>query len=112
MNGGSYISTPVVYRGYIYLAAHNGVLRCYEFKTGRKMFEERAGIGTAFSSSLVAADGKIYCSAEEGVVYVLKAAPTLEIFAKNQMGEPCLASPAISNGVVYFRTAGSLIAVG
>jgi outer membrane protein assembly factor BamB len=111
MNGGSYISTPVVYGGYLYLAHRNGVLRCYEYKTGRKMFEERLDVGTAFSASLVAADGKIYCPAEEGVVYVIKSGPTLEVLAKNQMGEPCLATPAISQGIVYFRTVGRLIAV-
>lgn len=112
MNGGTYISTPVVYGGYLYLANRNGVLRCYEFKTGRKMYEERLGVDSAFSSSLVAADGKIYCPAEEGIVYVIKSGPTLEVLAKNQMGEPCLATPAISQGIIYFRTAGSLMAVG
>lgn len=112
MNGGSYISTPVVYGGHIYLANRNGVLRCYEFKTGRRVFEQRLGTDSAFSSSLVAADGKIYCPAEEGVVYVIKPGPSLEVLANNQMGEPCLATPAISQGVLYFRTAGSLMAIG
>jgi outer membrane protein assembly factor BamB len=111
-NGGTYISTPVVYGGYIYLANHNGLLRCFDFKTGRKMFEERLGLDATCSASLVAADGKIYCPAEEGVVYVLKAGPTLEVLAKNQMGEPCLATPAISQGVLYFRTTQSLLAIG
>lgn len=111
-NGGTYISTPVVYGGYIFLANHSGVLRCFEFKTGRKMYEERLGTGSACSASLVAADGKIYCAAEEGIVYVIKAGETMEVMAKNQMGEPCLATPAISQGVLYFRTSGSLIAIG
>lgn len=111
-NGGSYISTPVVYRGYLYLANQNGVLRCYEFKSGRKMFEERLGTDLAFSASLVAADGKVYCPAEEGVVYVIKPGPTLEVLATNQMDEPCLATPAISQGMLYFRTAASLLAIG
>ncbi|HKG21421.1 MAG TPA: PQQ-binding-like beta-propeller repeat protein, partial [Blastocatellia bacterium] len=111
-NGGSYISTPVVYRGYIYLANHNGVLRCFDFKTGAKMYEERLGADSSCSASLVAADGKIYCPAEQGVVHVIKAGPTLEVLAKNEMGEPCLATPAVSQGVLYFRTSGSLIAIG
>ena len=76
------------------------------------MFEKRLGLDSACSASLVAADGKIYCPVEEGVVYVLKAGATLDVLAKNQMGEPCLATPAISQGVLYFRTAGSLMAVG
>jgi outer membrane protein assembly factor BamB len=59
----------------------------------------------------VAADGKIYCSTEDGVVHVIKAGPTPEVLAKNGSGEPCLATPAISQGVLYFRTSGSLIAI-
>lgn len=65
----------------------------------------------SFSASLVAADGKIYCPAEEGVVYVVKAGRGFEVLAKNQMGEPCLATPAVSEGVLYFRTSGSLLAI-
>ena len=63
-------------------------------------------------ASLVAADGKIYCPTEDGMVYVLKAGPKLEVLAKNNLGEPCLATPAISQGVMYFRTSGSLMAIG
>jgi outer membrane protein assembly factor BamB len=101
-----------VYRGQIYLANFNGVLRCFDFKTAHKVFEERLGIDSACSSSLVAADGKIYCATEEGVVHVIKAGSTLEVLAKNELGEPCLATPAISQGVIYFRTSASLIAIG
>lgn len=111
-NGGSYISTPVVYGGQVYLANFNGVIRCFDFKTGRKVYEERLGPDAVCSSSLVAADGKIYCATEAGTVHVIKAGPRLEVLAKNELGEPCLATPAISQGVIYFRTAGNLIAVG
>jgi hypothetical protein len=76
------------------------------------MYEERMGTDSSCSSSLVAADGKVYCATEQGVVNVIKAGPTLEVLAKNELGEPCLATPAISQGVLYFRTAASLIAIG
>ena len=111
-NGGAYISTPVMYNGYLYVANYNGLLRCFDFKTGEKMFEERLGTDAVCSASLVAADCKIYCPTEDGVVYVLKAGPKLEVLAKNNLGEPCLATPAISQGVMYFRTSGSLMAIG
>jgi len=111
-NGGSYISTPIVYGDYLYNANFNGLFRCFEFKTGRKVYENRLGVDSACSASLVAANGKIYCPTEEGVVHVVKAGPTLEVLAKNEMGEPCLATPAISQGVLYFRTSASLMAIG
>jgi len=111
-NGGAYISTPVVYGGYVYVANYNGALRCFDFKTGEKMYEERLSPDAVCSASLVAADGKIYCPTEDGVVYVVKAGPKLEVLAKNELGEPCLATPAISQGVLYFRTSASLLAIG
>jgi outer membrane protein assembly factor BamB len=111
-NRGAYLSTPVVYGRYIYLANHNGVLRCFDFKTGAKMYEERLGADATCSASLTAADGKIYCPTEQGIINVIKAGPKFEVLAKNDLGEPCLATPAISAGVLYFRTTASLMAVG
>lgn len=110
-NGGAYLSTPVMYGGYLYVANYNGVLRCFDFKTGEKLFEERLGPVTC-TASLIAADGKVYCAVEEGTVYVIKPGPKLEILAKNDMGEPCLATPALSQGVLYIRTSASLLAIG
>ena len=109
--GGSYMSTPVVYRGYIYLGNYNGNVRCFNAVTGEKVFNERVSTGSGIISSLVAAEGKIYCAAEDGTVYVLAAGPELKILASNALGEPCFATPAISQGVLYFRTTKNLIAI-
>jgi len=86
-------------------------MRCFDFKTGKKLYEERLGPDSACSASLVAADGKIYCATEQGLVHTLKAGPTFERLARNDLGEPCLATPAISRGVIYFRTSASLLAI-
>ncbi len=110
--GGCYISTPVVYGDYIYLGNTNGVLRCFESQTGRKIYEERLGPDASIYSSLVAADGKIYCGSEDGLVYVVKAGPQVEILARNGLGDPCFATPALSRGVLYFRTSAELLAIG
>lgn len=110
--GGSYMSTPVVVDDYIYLGNTNGVLRCFNATTGEKVYEERLGAGAYIVSSLVAANDKIYCPAEDGTVYVIAAGPEFKILSKNPLGDACLATPAISAGVLYFRTAHSLLAVG
>lgn len=94
------------------LRASNGALRCFDFKTGEKIYEERLGTDAVCTASLVAADGKIYCPTEDGAVFVIKAGPKLDVLAKNDLGEPCLATPAISQGAFYFRTSASLIAIG
>ena len=109
--GGSYMSTPVVYRDYLYLGNSNGVVRCFNALTGEKVYEKRLGSDAAIISSLVAAEGKVYCASEDGTVYVLAAGPDFEVLARNKMGQPCFATPAISQGVIYFRTTESLVAI-
>lgn len=109
--GGSYMSTPVVVGDYIYLGNTNGVLRCFHALNGEKIYEERIDSGAYMVASLVAANERIYCTAEDGTVYVVKAGPEFEILARNQLGEPCLSTPAISKGTFYFRTTESLMAI-
>jgi outer membrane protein assembly factor BamB len=104
--------TPLVYRGLLYVVKYNGVLNVYDAKTGEKKFQERlAGGKSAFTASPVASDGKVYFASEEGHVYVVKAGPTFELIADNDMGESVLATPAISEGTLIFRTENHVIAL-
>lgn len=109
--GGSYMSTPVAWGDYLYFGNTNGAVRCFHSATGEKIYEERLGSGVSITASLVAADDKIYCSSEDGKVYVLQAGPEFKLLAKNEMGHPCFATPAISDGVLYARTTETLIAI-
>ena len=109
--GGSYMSTPVVYGDYLYLGNTNGVIRCFQAKTGEKIYEQRLGARASIYSSLVAADGKIFCASENGTVYVVKTGPEFKVLAENQMGKPIFASPAIADGTLFFRTTGTLVAI-
>jgi len=93
--GGSYISTPVVYGDYLYLGNTNGVVRCFASKAGKKIYEERLSRDASIYPSLVAAAGKTFCTSEDGDVYVLKAWPEFQIISRNRMGAPCYATPAI-----------------
>ena len=109
--GGSYMSTPVVYGNQIYLGSAKGIIRSFNAATGSKMFEKRLGRRAGLISSLVAGDQKIYCASENGTVYVLAHGPELKILAENQMGAPCMATPAIASGTLFFRTINELIAI-
>ncbi|MCI0407447.1 MAG: PQQ-binding-like beta-propeller repeat protein, partial [Acidobacteria bacterium] len=111
--GGAYMQTPLVYGDYLYSCRDNGTLSCFKAKTGELMYRERLGAwGTGFSASPVAADGKLYFTSEEGQVYVVRAGPKFEILAVNELGEITMATPAISEGVLYFRTRSHLVGVG
>ena len=111
--GGAYMQTPMIYGDYLYSCQINGILSCYEARTGKVIYQERLGTGrTGFTASPVAADGKIYFTSEEGEVYVVKSGPAFKVLATNPMGEVCMATPAISEGTLFFRTQGNLVAVG
>jgi hypothetical protein len=60
----------------------------------------------------VAADGRIYFVGEEGDIYVVKAGPEFELLVVNKMGDPCLATPAISGGMIFIRSQHWLFGIG
>ncbi len=109
--GGSYILTPLVYGDFLYNLQWNGSLDCYRAKTGELIYKAQLGKMTGFSASGVAADGKLYFCSEEGDVSVVKSGPEFEILATNSMKDECMATPAISEGTLYFRTHHYLMAV-
>jgi outer membrane protein assembly factor BamB len=101
--GGPYIPTPLIYGDLLYVL-NNGVLTSYKVASGEQVYQKRlGGTGGAFSASPVAADGKIYCASEDGDVFVIKAGPDYEELAKNSIGEVVMATPAISDGLIFFR---------
>ena len=110
---GSYMPTPLAYKGLLYVLANNGVLDAYDLKTGREIYRQRLPlIGSGYSASPVAADGKIYLSNEDGDMLVVRAGPTFEHIATNPMGELLMATPALSEGVMFVRGMSSLFAIG
>jgi outer membrane protein assembly factor BamB len=110
---GAYLITPVLYDGVLYVCKTNGIFSAFDAKTGERLYQQRLGKGVAaFTSSLVAGDGKVYVTSEEGEVYVVKAGRTFELLATNPIGELMLSTPAISEGVMFFRTNKNIIAIG
>lgn len=111
--GGNYMQTPIVVGDYLFCCRDNGIVTCFNARTGQQHFSERLGSGGGgFAASPVAADGKIYFTSEEGTVYVLRAAPKFEVISTNSLGEMCMATPAISAGQLFFRTRNHLAAIG
>jgi hypothetical protein len=54
----------------------------------------------------------LYFTSENGAVYLVPTTDQFSITSTNELGETCLATPAISEGVLFFRTRHHLIAVG
>jgi outer membrane protein assembly factor BamB len=110
---GSYMPTPLVYGGILYVLANNGLLDAYDVQTGEEIYRQRLPlVGSGFSASPVAADGRLYLSNEDGEMLVIAAGRKYAHLATNPMGELLMATPALSEGVMYVRSAQSLFAIG
>jgi outer membrane protein assembly factor BamB len=109
---GSYMPTPLIYKGILYVLANNGTLDAYNLKTGEEIYRQRLPvIGSGFSASPVASDDKIYLSNEDGEILVVAAGEKFAHIAINSMGELLMATPALSEGVMYVRSSQSLFAI-
>ncbi|HEX5732003.1 MAG TPA: PQQ-binding-like beta-propeller repeat protein, partial [Blastocatellia bacterium] len=110
---GSYMPTPLVYDGILYVLANNGLFDAYDLRTGEEVYRQRLPlVGSGFSASPVAADGKIYLSNEDGDILVIAAGRKFAHIATNPVGELLMATPAMSDGVMYVRSSASLFAIG
>lgn len=111
LRGGSYMGTMLLYDEYLYNARWNGRMTCINALTGEEMYSEKVGAGNSYTSSPVAADGIIYITDNDGVVYSVKAGPEYELLQENRLNEICMSTPAISNNYLFFRTNKHLIAI-
>ena len=108
--GSPYTPTPIVYGDLLYVLADNGVLSAYDAKTGENVYQQR--LPTSFSASPVAADGKLYLSSEDGDVFVVKAGRQYELLSRNTMGQPLMATPALTDGMLIVRGQNAIYALG
>jgi outer membrane protein assembly factor BamB len=111
MRGGPYMPTPILYGDYFYTCSNSGIVTCYEANTGKEIYRERMGTGS-YTSSPVAADGRIYFTSEQGETRVVKAGPKFELLAANSVDDYVMATPAISNGSLFIRSQHFLMSLG
>ncbi len=110
---GSYMPTPLAYNGILYVLGNNGLFDAYNLQSGEEIYRQRMPvIGSGFSASPVAADGKIYLSNEDGEMIIVGAGQKFTHIATNSLGELLMATPALSEGVMYVRSSASLFAIG
>jgi outer membrane protein assembly factor BamB len=107
------IPSAVLYDGVLYIVRNGGILTAFDAATGKVLKTGRVeGALGGYSASLVAADGKLFLASEEGKVTVLRAGADWSVLAVNDLGESCYATPALSGGRIYLRSADALYAFG
>lgn len=108
-----HIVSPYVQDGRMLLIKEGGIMTVFHTKNGKPAGEaKRIRNSGQYFASPVGGDGKIYVAGENGKVVVLKNGPNFEVLARNDLDDSLVATPAISNGRIYFRGREKLICVG
>jgi len=110
--GGSYMHTLLLYKNHLYNVNWNGALICLDPLTGKEIYNAKLGNTKSFIASPVASDGKIYVVDEEGTVYIIEDGDIFKLLAEIPMNDICMTAPAITDGMIIFRTQKYLVAVG
>jgi outer membrane protein assembly factor BamB len=104
-------SSPVLVGDYLYRLHSGGIVKCLNWANGAEVSKERLDGAEGAVSPFATADGLIYC-VSGGKSYVLKAGPMLEILARNDLGDPSRASPAVAAGRIYIKGGRYLYCIG
>lgn len=101
-----YEQSMITVDGYLYGLTDNGILFCWEGKSGKEMWKQR--LRGPVSASPVLAGGNLYQANELGTLYVWKPNPEkFEMVAENQIGNDSFPSPAVAGGQIFLRVADS-----
>jgi outer membrane protein assembly factor BamB len=109
---GPAIASPLLYRGYLYVADERGMLSCYDARTGKPAYtKQRLRGARGFMASPWAYDGKLFWLDQEGQTFVVKAGSQFKLLGTNKIDEMFYASPALADGSVFLRGVDHLYAV-
>ncbi len=104
-------ATPVCWEGLMYMNNDRGEATCLDLKTGEVKWQKKLLSGDCKVSPIAAA-GRVYFFNNKTVCKVVKAGPEGEVLAENSLEGTMMATPAVCDGKLYFRTHDRLYAVG
>lgn len=117
----SYVPSPIMHEGHLYVTSHTGVARCINPKTGESVYEQRLPLkaegrgGSAVYASPLLADGKLYVVTRTGGAFVLKADPKYTLLGTNRFTDDDTdfnASPAVMGKQLLLRSNKFLYCIG
>ena len=94
--------SPILVGDHIYLVSDNGILGCYEAKSGKEVWRQR--LSGSYSASPTFADGRIYFVGEDGETTVIAPGAPYRKLASNTLSGRFFASPAVSGGAIFMRS--------
>ena len=102
---GTFVPTPVVYKGRVILVRDRGEVACVDPATGKTVWEGAFPKNRAnyYASPLIAGD-KLYAPREDGTVLVASIAnDKFEVLAENDMAESVIGSPVPAADRILIR---------
>jgi outer membrane protein assembly factor BamB len=112
--GSPFVPSPLLHGDYLYtINDMQSILTVADAKTGKTMYQDRLGEPRTegFSSSPLAVGDKLFFTNDDGQTFVVQAGPTFKLLRINELGAKVLATPALVDGVWYWRTDTELIAI-
>ena len=112
--GAAYVSSNLVYGGYLYITNDKGIITCLDATTGEVVYEggRTPDPASMLISSLLGVDGKIVMSTPEGDTFFIRTGPEFEVISSGSIDEPISATPAFVDGKIYLRGHQHLYAIG
>lgn len=108
------VASPVVVGDFLFAIDMKGSAATYDARKGRVLWSEK--VSGAFTASPLVSGGLIYLTAESGEALVIRPGATLDVVARNSLGERpgelFRASSAPIDGKLYFRSTRALYCVG
>jgi hypothetical protein len=103
------VTTPMAYKGVLYLVRNGGIFVSYDLATGEMHKEGRLrdAIDEYFVSP-VAVDDKILVASRDCKFTWIEAKPQWEILQVNDLGEECFATPALGHDGIFVRTTSAI----
>ena len=109
---GTYIPTPVAYKGSLWVIYDKGIFARYDAKTGERLYRSRVdGSAGAFTASPWAYRDRIFAIDEDGTTFVFGTGDEFEQLGANALDEMTLATPAMAGDRLLIRTRGHLYSI-
>ncbi len=94
--------SPLLVGDELFLVNDMGIATCVDARTGAMHWQQR--LGGDYSASPVAAAGRIYFQAEQGVTTVIAPGKEFRRLALNRLDGTTLASMAVAGGALFLRS--------
>ncbi len=110
----TYVPTPVLHEGRLYVVTDQGFALCLDAQTGEQVFKERLPGASAsgrggkpFYASAVLANGNLFAVSRRNGTFVIEAKPQFKLVAQNSFASDATqfnATPAVSGKELFLRS--------